>query len=324
MYKIEDRGNITRYYNVEKRNAVEKLKGEEWKRYRQLFDRSFAECVAETTPPHLLDIDIEITSWCNYSCIMCGRSFIEQKTREYMPLEMVKKIADEAKKMGVYSFVIGTGCESMVHPQIVEVLKTLFSANAIDYRLLSNGFLLNDDILQVIVDNQIGHLNISLDAATPETYKIVRRGGILERVEKNIQRFLDLRGDNLLPLLRVSMVKLKENKNEREAFLKKWENRADIIDLQTCVDFVDVNDINNVKKYNPDCTQPFKRITIFHDGTICPCCSGYGIHYPLGNIKDITLEEAWNGEKMNKLRELIKNNNMPNFCRKCREIHDEQ
>ena len=29
MYKIEDRGRVTRYYNEEKRNAVEKLKGEE-------------------------------------------------------------------------------------------------------------------------------------------------------------------------------------------------------------------------------------------------------------------------------------------------------
>lgn len=135
---------------------------------------------------------------------------------------------------------------------------------------------------------------------------------------------MDLRGDNLLPLLRVSMVKLKENENEREAFLKKWENRADVIDFQTCVDFTDLNDINNVKNWNNECIQPFKRMYINYDGIIYPCCTAYTIHYPLGNIKDISLEEAWNGEKINKLRELLKKKDMPNFCRKCREIHDEQ
>ena len=255
---------------------------------------------------------------------MCGRSFTAQKTREYMPLELIQKIADEARQMGVCSFVIGTGCESMLHPQIADALKILFSANALDYRLLTNGSLLTDEILQIIVDNQIGHLNISLDATTPETYKIIRRGGVLEKVERNIQRFLDMRGDNLLPLLRITMVKLKENENEREAFLKKWENRADIIDFQTCVDFKDTKDIYNVVKWNPECSQPFKRLYVNYDGTITPCCTPYGGYWSLGNIKDTTLEEVWHGEKINKLRALLKNKDMPNFCRKCREIHDEK
>ena len=51
MYSIEDRGNITRYYNAEKRAAVEKLKGEEWTRYRRLWDRKLIDCAVEPTPP---------------------------------------------------------------------------------------------------------------------------------------------------------------------------------------------------------------------------------------------------------------------------------
>ena len=263
---------------------------------------------------------MELTSWCNYSCVMCFRSYKVQKTREYMPLEMVQKIADEAKKMGVCLLWVGAGSECMLHPQIADALKILFSINTIDCTFLSNGSLINEEVSKVFVEHQTGQLSISLDAATPETYKKIRRGGVLEKVEKNIQRFLDLRGDNLLPLLRVSMVKLKENENEREDFLKKWENRADVIDFQTCVDFSDVYDIDNVVKWDPECSQPFKRVYIIEDGTIYPCCSGYCIHYPLGNIKDMSLEEVWNGEKIKKLRELLKRNEMPDFCRKCREI----
>lgn len=55
MYKIEDRGNITRYYNAEKRAAVEKLKGEDWIRYRKLWDAPLADCSVDVTaPPHYL------------------------------------------------------------------------------------------------------------------------------------------------------------------------------------------------------------------------------------------------------------------------------
>ena len=51
MYKIEDRGNITRYYNAEKRSEVEKLKSGKWKLYRKLWDQKLAECSFEPTPP---------------------------------------------------------------------------------------------------------------------------------------------------------------------------------------------------------------------------------------------------------------------------------
>lgn len=49
-YAIEDRGFITRYYNVEKRRRVEESRGEEWARYRHLWDAPVSE-LAQTTPP---------------------------------------------------------------------------------------------------------------------------------------------------------------------------------------------------------------------------------------------------------------------------------
>ena len=324
MYKIEDRSHITRYYNVEKRNAVEKSRGEEWKKYRQMWDATdFSYWTPDSPPPpHLLEINIELTSYCNYSCIMCGKSYTEQKIKESMPLDLVEKIAKEAKQLGVYSLWVGAGSECMLHPQIADALKILFSANTIDCTFLSNGSLITDEVARIFVEHQTGQLSISLDAASEEVYKIVRRGGTLPRVERNIQHFLDLRGDNLFPLLRVTMVKLKENENEREAFLKKWENRADVIDFQTCVDFQDINDIDNVVNWmKKPCFQAFKRLYVHYNGNVYPCCNGYGIHYPLGNIKDMSLAEIWNSKRLNDFRKLVLDGNtLPNFCRKCQEI----
>ena len=116
------------------------------------------------------------------------------------------------------------------------------------------------------------------------------------------------------------MVKLDDNKDEREAFLKKWEGRADVIDFQTCVDYKDFYNLREVTKWNPACTDPFKRLLVNYDGNIIPCCTGYGRYFSLGNAKDITLQEAWNCETINKLRELLLVGNLPKACRNCREI----
>lgn len=53
MYKIEDRGNITRYYHAEKRRMVEEARGDEWKKYRQMWDATdFSWWTADSpTPP---------------------------------------------------------------------------------------------------------------------------------------------------------------------------------------------------------------------------------------------------------------------------------
>ena len=239
-----------------------------------------------------------------------------------MPISLVEKIATQAKEMGVYSFWVGAGSECMLHPQIADALKILLSANTIDCTFLSNGSLITDEISRIFVEHQTGQLSISLDAASSDVYKIVRRGGNLSRVEKNIQHFLDLRGDRLFPLLRVSMVKLKENEHEREAFLDKWKNRADVIDFQTCVDFSDIYDIDHVVNWKREaCTQPFKRLYVEYDGTVYPCCSGYCVHFPLGNIKEMSLAEIWNSKKLNSFRKsVLDGNNLPKACRKCREI----
>lgn len=251
---------------------------------------------------------------------MCSKSFKEQKVREYMSLDMIESLVEQAKAMGVYSFWGGAGSECMLHPQIVEALRILMDANTIDFTLLSNGSLLSYEVSRVFVEHQAGQLSISLDAATPKTYKIIRRGGTLDPVERNIQHFLDLRGNQLFPLLRVSMVKLDDNKDEREAFLEKWENRADVIDFQTCVDFRDVNDVEGVVKWSNDCTQPFKRLYINYDGTITPCCTSYGKYFTLGNARDMTLQEAWDCDTINKLRKMLLDGDLPKSCRKCREI----
>lgn len=291
MYEYQDRGTVERYYNKQHIDDVNGSR-EGYIAYRQQWDDPEQKTHTYSAP---LEILVELTSWCNYTCKMCLKNFVTNTERINMPLELVQKIADNAREMNVASLWIGAGSECMVHPDIKNALDTLLSVKT----------------------KQAKNVSISLDASRADTYKEIR-GGDLAHVEKNIERLLKLRGNKDFPMLRVSMVKMLDNANQRDEFLNKWEGRADIIDFQTLVVF-DENKKKQLtdKKYD-GCMDPFKRLYVNYDGAIYPCCvSGYQEAHYLGNIKDITLMEAWNSPKLQQLREELRSGNLSENCLRC-------
>ena len=185
--------------------------------------------------------------------------------------------------------------------------------------IITNGLKLTDDIINTIIDLQYERLYISLDAATPETYKKIR-GHDLCKIEKNINNLISARNNSnsKLPLIRTSFVVMKDNYKERELFLEKWQNVVDIVDFQKYVDYIPTEqrsaDIPNIPYPCPD---PFRTLTIRANGDILPCCTSYGESFVLGNLSTTTLQEAFNSEKMKELRKNILSGNMPIPCRYC-------
>lgn len=318
MYKFEDRGSVKRYYNSDKIRLVLEQKGKSYENYRKMWDDKDQINNVYNNPLELL---VELTSWCNYSCKMCLKSYTKQKIKENIQVETIKDIVEQAKTMDIKSLWIGAGSECLVHPRIMEVLKLLNEVKVEEFTLLTNGSCLTDKVSQLLIDMQISYLSVSLDAATKETYKKIRYAD-LDKVENNIEKFLLMRGSRLFPLLRVSMVELDDNKEERIAFLEKWKDKADVIDYQACVDFSDMDNFENVKKYSTDCLDPFKRLEIGYDGSIYPCCTFYNKYHVLGNINEISLKEAWQCQKINTLRESIRSKCFPKVCKKCRELRE--
>lgn len=79
---------------------------------------------------------------------MCYLNFINNNTREYMPLEMIDQIVKEAKELQIASIWLGSYTESLLHPHIIEVLEKFAEVGALDYWLATNGTLLNEEIAE--------------------------------------------------------------------------------------------------------------------------------------------------------------------------------
>jgi len=63
------------------------------------------------------------------------------------------------------------------------------------------------------------------------------------------------------------------------------------------------------------CYEPWLRIGIRVDGTVCPC--GFFDQESTENIKEKTLEDIWFGDYFNLRRRQILNGKLPNHCKKC-------
>jgi radical SAM domain protein len=314
MYKFEDRGHVKRYYSQEKMDAIARMQGSSYRRYRELWDDpKIMDDVLEKP----LEIMLELTSWCNYKCKMCDKAFVPEKDKVNISVENVRNLVKNINEMKVASLWVGAFSECLIHPQINLILDVLKDVDVLDFTLITNGSGLNEKTAQQIIDAGVKRLSVSLDAATKETYYNIRKGN-LDQVENHINRFIELRGENIFPSLRVSMVMMDDNVDEREAFLEKWKGKADIIDFQVMMDASHIENLADVTEYTAECVEPFRRLAIRYDGVVLPCCTSYGNYFPLGNIRDSSLKEMWEGEKICKLREEIKTKHFNKVCRNCK------
>ncbi|MFN8579246.1 MAG: radical SAM protein [Candidatus Sericytochromatia bacterium] len=63
------------------------------------------------------------------------------------------------------------------------------------------------------------------------------------------------------------------------------------------------------------CNAPFNSIYVRQNGEVNVCCAR--LYDNLGDLKENSIEEIWNGEKINNLRENIKNYNLDGACTSC-------
>jgi len=85
---------------------------------------------------------------------------------------------------------------------------------------------------------------------------------------------------------------------------------------------VNVSFINfHVKKIKTvTCDRPYRMPFINVNGDMNPCCiheTEYKRRFIVGNIYKDSFEDIWNGKKMNKFRNKLKEGKVPAMCKNC-------
>ncbi len=168
----------------------------------------------------ITNLRISVTSRCNLNCFYCHREGYEAYN-ELSP-EEIAEIARAFKTLGIRKVKI-TGGEPLIRKDIVEIIEKLPLFDEIS--MTTNGVFLAR-LSEELKSAGLSRVNVSLDTLDPEKYRVMTRGGKIERVLEGIETAVST---GLTPV-KINMV-LVENFNTDEIddmveFAKRYEGKV--------------------------------------------------------------------------------------------------
>jgi radical SAM protein with 4Fe4S-binding SPASM domain len=271
-------------------------------RYRyDVFPKTFE---LDNHPPYL---QIEPTSICNYRCVFCYQSNEAFSRKEsghmgVMELDTYRAIVDQIDGHVQLVSIASRGeplvCRDL--PAMLEYSRGKF----LNLKLNTNASLLTENLCHALLNGAVRTLVFSADAAEEPLYSQLRVNGNLDRVLRNIEMFQKIRERDypeVRILTRVSGVMVDESKQDMTSMQKLWSGLVDQIS------FVAYNPWENIYEVAPNeieapCSDLWRRMFVWYDGTVNPCDTDYMSFLKLGSIKG-GVSNLWHSNQYNQLRQ---------------------
>ncbi|MFA5992272.1 MAG: SPASM domain-containing protein [Candidatus Pacearchaeota archaeon] len=270
-------------------------------------------------------LQIENTNACNARCIMCPHNLMKRK-QKVMSFKNFKKVVDEAMvNYGSLRILTITGFgECLVDRGIVEKIKYVnekYPQLKID--LFTNGALLKKEISDQILDLSIHKINFSINS-TEKGYKDIT-GLDYQKVRENILYFCNRKKEmkKIYPLVNFSLMILKENKSEIDAFIAEWSPYGDSVMTYLPLEWtgnkkVETGEKPPFREKRWACIPLWQNIMVDVDGNIIMCCQDYESKIKFGNILKKPIKEIMNSPKFQAIREMHKKGNFSmDLCNTC-------
>ncbi|MBF0207268.1 MAG: radical SAM protein [Oligoflexia bacterium] len=258
---------------------------------------------------------IEPTNHCNLRCIHCPVNREMKRPKGFLDFKIFKDIIDQVPNLKRLS-LNGWG-ESLLHKDLFKMIDYAKNKGTETILFATNGSLVQGDIVEKTLNSPLDIIEFSLDGFA-ETYEKIR-GHSWSKILDIIENFLQRR--RLLNVrVKVGLVFVVNEETHKDVgeFIKYWKNKVDYIKMQPMV---------LKKQRTTDCPEFFGkhdgRLIIWWDGRITLCCADMEGAFALGNVRYDKLQEVWNGEKLNLLREKVRLGNYPDLCEYCGEYEHE-
>lgn len=245
---------------------------------------------------------IETTAYCNLDCIMCPQPKLKRQ-RGNMEFDVLKKIVDEiaieSKDTQLWFAIMG---EPLINGfDFIKMVKYAKEKNLKNLNLNTNGCFMNEKIVDELLDCDMYRIIFGIDAITPETYSKIRKKGDYFQVIKNIEYIIKRKKERglKLPELIVQFIVMDENEHEVEKFKKFWLDKGLVVKLRPKLGWGKGVTAENLTLPDEERTFPcpwlVRTVSIHWNGNVAQCDGDYEGIYNVGNIKNNTIKELWNG-----------------------------
>jgi radical SAM protein with 4Fe4S-binding SPASM domain len=255
-----------------------------------------------------LHVDIESTNRCNLRCTMCQIDFNAMKSSD-MDMALYKRVIKECGENKLPSIKLNYRGEPTVNKNLAEMVKLAKEAGIIEVQFNTNGVLLNEKLTRDLIGAGLDRIKFSIDSATPEVYEKIR-GTSYDKVINNVKKIVNIRNKNekIRPIVHVQMVYMQDNKDEVVKYVQLW---CDVVNRIGFSRYRSSKRTMEDKRrvYVPPtvtvpCSQLWQRLLVTVDGKILMCCGDHKALNPLGNIKEMSLKEAWHSNLIENYRKL--------------------
>lgn len=275
--------------------------------------------VVPLSAPYVVYIDP--TNLCNFRCAFCptaDNDLLKQvgRPKVSMSFDLFKKVIDEiglfGRKLRLLSLY--KDGEPTLHKNFPEMVRYAREANIAErIWTKTNGSFLNPELNAKLVDAGLDHICISIEHVSEEGYKKVADVKVdYEKLRANILDLYNRRG-NMSIYIKVADTAL--TPEEKDKFYRDFQDRADFISIEKLNGW----SYSTLKDFtlgtNPDtydggtlvdklaCAYPLYVMAVNSDGSVSVCGEDWAYKTSVGNVKDQTMQEIWNGEAMYRIRE---------------------
>jgi len=297
-------------------------RGNAYKNYRDLWTLANRKQYTGYVPIHMIFDTIDA---CNAQCVICHDRGRKRSGRK-MDIRVAKRLIDQGAGKGLFSINFGGVGEPYLAKDILYELASYGKKKGLMDIFMHTNFLTADPVsIRDSIDAGVNVFSISVDAATPETYKLIR-GGDFQKVFENIRYLSDFKKARSMvyPIIRISAVPCSENQAELSRFFSFWEPYADVVEIQNFrYEQEQTSQGMVVSKLANDCTSPWRQLMVWPHGYITACCykGGLGSDVCLGNtyIDNETLNDYWTKGTINLIREGLSGKDLSKIpsCKSC-------
>ena len=269
---------------------------------------------------------IEPAASCNFRCIHCPTG-LGLAPAGIMSAETFAAVYEKIKKYYFRVIVLFHGGEPLLNKNfglMVQQVRPLAGMIKIN----TNGSLLDEKHIEMLLGCGIDKIMVSLDGVSPEENNEIRVGSDFHKIITSIKKLLDLKAERRLykPEIHLHNNQIAGRRNPGGIKLPQY-----IIDaLGEYYGQVKWDDVSwayiwpglplktpDIKPDRNFCDSVINTLTIRWNGDVVPCCNDLTSKMIMGNALGEDLETIWNNEKYKKLRADIHDFNPPDLCRNC-------
>lgn len=231
--------------------------------------------------------------------------------------------------------------DPLMHPQIVKMIE-IVGSRVPNLRKLgelhdpmrglgmsTNALLLSEDLVEPLLTSRLTWLGVAVDATSETTYRRMHGSERWELLGRNVERLLEANRERQreLPVIGLQYIESPETAGMVAQFHEMWSDHAESArNVETVVKpftswagQVDDRLTTSPWHFTTPCLSPWEMLVVVSDGRVVPCCYDMDCSMTLGRLPDQTLQEVWEAEPLERLRERMLTGRLDDLvlCRNC-------